>query len=214
MKGSGRLFILTLLLLFILSFSGCGSPSVAEKPCLMVNDTIYYLSHSDKLETIPSGYECTGIVKKVTGHPRSNFTGNCANDSLIYVSQTAPNVVYLLEPSADSFLCFTVENLQFNWIMINSDLYLWEDDYVKLKSESERKYHEVLNSTLPETAFLIGRISSIVKDALPTDNLQANRQQFEGYAVYKDTQDDEIAYLVPKVGQTEALYFIRITGGF
>ena len=61
------LFLLTALLL-LCAFIGCGNGvNTAEKPCVLVRGTLYYLSPEKPSEALPEGYMSAGKLEKVRG---------------------------------------------------------------------------------------------------------------------------------------------------
>ena len=205
MKRRGYLW--TVLLLLCL-FAGCGAkPHVAEKPCVMVGGTVYYLSAEKAEASPPEGYQLAGTLEKTKGFPRADLTGTGGPDgSEIYVSGDRPETVYL--HVGDSFLCFTEEALQYDYLMAEGSLYIREDGYRALYKGSLTGGE--FDGLLPKAAERLGALRSSVRNAYPTENFQTNRQIFVGYSVYVDQNDPETVFIVKASGGSEAIRFLRV----
>lgn len=210
-----RRFNVLLALYLVLSFlCACERFGVTEKPCLMVHDTVYYLSPWEVTDVIPSGYEPAGVIEKVDGFPRSELTGNCPSGSVVYTNPSMTDAVYLSMPGNETYTCFTVERLQYTWLVIGGDLYLLGDDYAKLNPNSDGHYPEVANGNLPENSVWIGKIDAAVRDMMPENDFQTNSRLIVGYSVFKDTLNEDVVYVTPDKTRAEALAFVKTTGGY
>ena len=195
-------------LLLLCFFVGCGSkPHVAEKPCVMVGGTVFYLSAEKAEASLPEGYRPAGTLEKTKDFPRADLTGTGGPDSSeIYVSGDRPEAVYL--HVGDSFLCFTEEALQYDYLMAEGSLYIREDGYLALYEGSPAGGE--FDGLLPKTAERLGALRSLIRNAYPSADFQTNRQVFVGYSVYADRNDPEAVFIVNESGGSEAIRFLRV----
>ena len=193
--------------LFILCvFAGCSNAvNTAEKPCVLVRGTLYYMSGAEQPETLPEGYLLAGSLEKTDSFPRDEMTGNVPDGSEVYVREEQPEAVYVRLKG--SFVCFTVEKLQYTWLKVNGIMYLREDDYRKAYADSPAEGS--FDGSLPAEAEYLGKLRSAAPDAFPSSDFQTNFKAFVGYSLYAVPGDPEAVYLRKEPGTSGALRFLR-----
>lgn len=197
-------------LFFVGLLTGCGSTPGSIKPCFMVYDTLYYQGSGTSVDSLPDGYKLAGALKRVNYIPKTNFTGcNCLEGSEIYYCEASPDTAYMYVSSSKSYLCFTVEKLQYDYVMIEDVLYIREDNYFTAYEISADTDYGDFSGELPEDCKKLGTIDSSVSDALPTANFQTNFQNFIGYSVYTSETHNGVVYLVSDPSKLNGIRFIK-----
>ena len=198
---------LLLALALLCVFQGCASPApTAEKPQVMVRGTLYYMSGEQAAEALPDGYFSAGTLEGVKGFPREDMSGSVPDGSEVYVSETRPEAVYV---SMDAgYVCFTVEKLQFSWLMLDGSLYLREDDF--RKAYAEASIGGSFDGSLPAGAEYRGTLRSFVPDAFPAKDFETNFSNFVGYTVYSLPGDPEAVFLRREPGDCSMYRFMPL----
>ena len=144
------LFLLAVLLL-LCALAGCGNGvNTAEKPCVLVRGTLYYISPEKPADALPEGYVSAGTLENVRDYPRGEMTGLVPDGSEVFVSELRPEAVYVRMDGR--YACFTVEKLQYAWLRVSGILYLREEDYRKACRILARRYGFPEKSILAEAA--------------------------------------------------------------
>lgn len=199
------LFLLAVLLL-LFALAGCGNGvNTAEKPCVLVRGTLYYLSPEKPLEALPEGYMSAGKLEKVRGFPRAEMTGLVPDGSEVFVSELRPEAVYVRTDGR--YACFTVEKLQYAWLRVSGILYLREEDYRKAYGElpQEGDY----DGSLPAGAEFRGNLRGYVPDTFPYLDFETNFHTFVGYALYTVPDEADAVYIRKEPGASGAIRFLR-----
>lgn len=199
------LFLLTVLLL-LCAFIGCGNGvNTAEKPCVLVRGTLYYLSPEKPSDALPEGYMSAGKLEGVRDFPRAEMTGLVPDGSEVFVSELRPEAVYVRMDGR--YACFTVEKLQYAWLRVSGILYLREEDYRKAYGElpQEGDY----DGSLPAGAEFRGNLRSFVPDAFPYLDFETNFHTFVGYALYTVPGEADAVYIRKEPGTSGAIRFLR-----
>ena len=199
------LFLLTALLL-LCAFAGCGNGiNTAEKPCVLVRGTLYYLSPEKPSDALPEGYMSAGKLEGVRDFPRAEMTGLVPDGSEVFVSELRPEAVYVRMDGR--YACFTVEKLQYAWLRVSGILYLREEDYRKAYGElpQEGDY----DGSLPAGAEFRGNLRSFVPDAFPYLDFETNFHTFVGYALYTVPGEADAVYIRKEPGTSGAIRFLR-----
>ena len=193
-------------LLLLCALAGCGkTKNTAEKPCVMVRGTLYYMSGEQAAEALPDGYFSAGTLEGVKGFPREDMSGSVPDGSEVYVSETRPEAVYV---SMDSgYVCCTIEKLQYSWLMLDGSLYLREDDFRKLYADAPGGGS--FDGSLPAGAEYRGTLRSYVPDAFPAKDFETNFRNFVGYAVYSLPGEAEEVYIRRDKDASGAIRFLR-----
>jgi len=212
------LIALTLIICFtsMCLLAACESTSDSGiKPCFMVCDTLYYLGSGEPVDSLPDGYLFVGTLKSVRKIPADNLTGlNCAEDSKIYISEASPDTAYLYSAYAESYICFTVIKLQWDYIMVKDELYIREDHYEPAFGVSAESVYGDFNGILPEDCKNLGDVESYVSDALPATNFQTNFKNFvKRYSVYANDTNKKVIYITSDANSKNGIRFIKCNEG-
>ena len=198
--------LISLVLALFCVFAGCASPAhTAEKPCVMVRGMLYYMSGEKAAEALPEGYLSAGTLEGVEGFPREDMSGSVPDGSEVYFSETRPEAVYV---SMDTgYVCFTVEKLQFIWLMLDGALYLREDDFRKAYPDATGEGD--FGGSLPAGAEFRGNLRGFVPDAFPSKDFETNVKAFVGYGVYALPGEAEEVYIRRDKDASGAIRFLR-----
>ena len=193
-------------LLLLCALAGCGkTKNTAEKPCVLVGGTLYYMGGERAADALPEGYMSAGKLEGVRDFPREEMTGLVPDGSEVFVSEERPEAVYVRMQG--SYTCFTAEKLQYAWLMLEGALYLREDDYRKAYPDATGEGD--FSGSLPAGAEFRGNLRSFVPDAFPSKDFETSVKAFVGYGVYALPGEAEEVYIRRDKDASGAIRFLR-----